>query len=31
MRGTYQMIDDSGNTFDIEIPEFYLIAPSALH
>jgi ApaG protein len=31
MRGTYQMVDSDGETFDIEIPEFYLIAPSALH
>jgi ApaG protein len=31
MRGTYQMLDDAGNQFDIEVPEFYLIAPSALH
>lgn len=31
MRGTYQMIDEQGNQFDIEIPEFYLIAPTALH
>jgi len=31
MKGTYQFISDSGETFDIEIPEFYLICPSALH
>jgi ApaG protein len=31
MRGTYQMLDDAGNQFDIEVPEFYMIAPSALH
>lgn len=31
MRGSYQMIDENGNQFDIEIPEFYLIAPTALH
>lgn len=31
MRGTYQMVDSDGESFDIEIPEFYLIAPSALH
>ena len=31
MRGFYQMTGDSGEPFDIEIPEFYLIAPTALH
>ena len=31
MRGTYQLISDSGDQFDIEVPEFYLIAPTALH
>jgi ApaG protein len=31
MRGTYQLVGDNGEQFDIEIPEFYLIAPSALH
>jgi ApaG protein len=31
MRGSYQLIGEDGSTFDIEIPEFYLIAPSALH
>lgn len=31
MRGTYQMVGSDGEQFDIEIPEFYLIAPSALH
>lgn len=31
MRGTYQMLTDTGESFDIEIPEFYLIAPEALH
>ncbi len=31
MRGTYQMVSTEGDHFDIEIPEFYLIAPSALH
>lgn len=31
MKGFYQMLGDNGETFDIEIPEFYLIAPSALH
>ena len=31
MKGSYQLISDSGESFDIEIPEFYLIAPFALH
>jgi ApaG protein len=31
MRGSYQMRDDSGTTFNIDIPEFFLIAPNALH
>jgi len=31
MRGQYQMISESGENFEIEIPEFYLIAPQALH
>lgn len=31
MKGFYQMITDDGGSFDIEIPEFYLIAPTALH
>ncbi len=31
MTGSYQMITESGETFDVQIPEFYLVAPSALH
>lgn len=31
MTGSYQMITESGETFDIQIPEFYLVAPCALH
>lgn len=31
MKGSYQMLNEEGGTFDIEIPEFYLIAPTALH
>jgi ApaG protein len=31
MKGTYQMVSDEGDTFTVEIPEFYLIAPQALH
>jgi ApaG protein len=31
MKGSYQLVADDGSTFEIEIPEFYLISPSALH
>jgi len=31
MKGSYQMMSESGEAFDIEIPEFYLVAPTALH
>lgn len=31
MKGSYQLTSDSGERFDIQIPEFYLIAPQALH
>lgn len=31
MTGSYQMVTESGETFDISIPEFYLVAPCALH
>lgn len=31
MRGAYQMVTDEGEVFAVEIPEFYLIAPQALH
>lgn len=31
MKGKYQFIADNGEAFEIEIPEFYLVAPSALH
>lgn len=31
MRGSYQMVSDVGESFEVEIPEFYLIAPLALH
>jgi ApaG protein len=31
MRGSYQMVNEEGSTFTVEIPEFYLIAPQALH
>jgi ApaG protein len=31
MRGFYQMISELGESFEIPIPEFYLVAPQALH
>jgi ApaG protein len=31
MRGTYHFIDDNGENFQIEIPEFFLVAPQAIH
>lgn len=31
MKGTYHFVGENGETFSVEIPEFYLIAPSALH
>lgn len=31
MAGSYQMVDEAGESFEVEIPEFYLIAPSAIH
>lgn len=31
MRGTYQFVGEDGETFDVVIPEFYLIAPSAVN
>lgn len=31
MKGFFQFVDESGETFDIEIPEFFLIAPTAVH
>lgn len=31
MKGSYQFVDENGESFDIEIPEFYLIAPTAVH
>lgn len=31
MKGTYQMVSEEGETFSVEVPEFYLIAPQALH
>lgn len=31
MRGKYEFVSDDGETFEVEIPEFYLIAPNAVH
>ena len=31
MKGHYQMVSENGDSFEVEIPEFYLLAPSALH
>lgn len=31
MKGSYQMVSEEGDTFTVDIPEFYLIAPQALH
>jgi len=31
MAGTYQMVDDNGNEFDAEIPDFMLSSPNTLH
>lgn len=31
MRGTYHFTDDNGETFNIEIPEFFLVSPQAIH
>jgi ApaG protein len=31
MKGTYQMMSEDGQNFEIQIPEFYLVAPTALH
>ncbi|MCX7977667.1 MAG: Co2+/Mg2+ efflux protein ApaG [Bdellovibrionaceae bacterium] len=31
MKGSYTMISDEGEEFDVEIPEFWLVSPMALH
>lgn len=31
MKGSYQMMSEDGQSFEIQIPEFYLVAPTALH
>ncbi|WP_413575073.1 Co2+/Mg2+ efflux protein ApaG [Bdellovibrio sp. HCB290] len=31
MQGRYHMITEDGQSFSVDIPEFYLVAPNALH
>jgi ApaG protein len=31
MRGTYHFTDDNGEDFNVDIPEFFLISPHAIH
>lgn len=31
MKGRYYFVTDSGEHFNVEIPEFFLVAPTALH
>lgn len=31
MKGFYQMVSEDGEKFSVEIPEFFLVAPQALH
>lgn len=31
MKGSYDFITENGDEFSVEIPEFYLISPQALH
>ncbi len=31
MQGSYQMLTDSGEKFETEIPQFFLVEPSSLH
>ncbi|MGZ3742885.1 MAG: Co2+/Mg2+ efflux protein ApaG [Pseudobdellovibrionaceae bacterium] len=31
MKGSYEMASEEGHKFNVEIPEFYLISPQALH
>lgn len=31
MKGTYSMVTENGDHLQIEIPEFYLVCPQALH
>lgn len=31
MRGSYEMTDDDGSKFDVEIPQFFLVEPNSFH
>jgi len=31
MKGSYEMVCENGETFKVEIPEFFLISPQSLH
>lgn len=31
MRGTFHFINDQGDSFSIDIPEFFLVSPQAIH
>ena len=31
MKGSYLMMSDDGQRFQVDIPEFYLVAPQSLH
>ncbi len=31
MKGSYEMLGENGESFNIEIPEFYLVSPLSLH
>lgn len=31
MRGTYHFVDDNGESFTVDIPEFFLVSPQAIH
>jgi len=31
MKGSYSMVAENGDHFEVEIPEFYLVCPTSLH
>ena len=31
MKGTYHFVNDAGEPFTVDIPEFFLVAPNAVH